>query len=255
MRSPHRTPRRLNRLPVRRLARRLATRSAARTAALVALSATLATPAVASAATTGPDDRRPVITGVATDPDDVNGPLDIQRVRDRVVQVDRTHYLVSYRVRSYTPFANATLDGTSRNFDLELDRDGEAGSERTVMVLDDAGVLTAQIISTATRQVLATVSASRPNDRALEITGPRRLLGAHSYFWASNYHADGSALCGTQDGVPITCQDSVPDDGWLRLDRPAWPDTDDRQAEWSRTGSEARLERIALLLESRGLYI
>ena len=144
---------------------------------------------------------------------------------------------------------------TSRNFDLELDRDGEAGSERTVRVLDDDDVLTAEIVSTATRQVLATVNATRPNDRALEITGPRRLLGARSYFWTSNYHADRSPLCGTQDGIPITCQDSVPDDGWLRLDRPAWPNTDDRRAEWSRTGSEARLERVALLLESRGLYI
>ena len=222
---------------------------------MVALSAAVVTPAVASAAATGPDDRRPVITGVATDPDDVDGPLDIQRVRDRVLQVDRTHYLISYRIRTYTPFASATLDGASRNFDLELDRDGEAGSERTVTVLDDDGVLTAEIISTATRQVLATVNATRPNDRALEITGPRRLLGARSYFWASNYHADRSPLCGSQDGVPITCQDSVPDDGWLRLDRPAWPDARDRQAEWSRTGSEARLERVALLLESRGLDV
>ena len=79
------------------------------------------------------------------------------------------------------------------------------------MVLDDDGVLKAEIISTATRQVLATVSATRPNDRALEITGPRRLLGARSYFWASNYHADRSPLCGTRwpAPTPLTWWSSV----------------------------------------------
>jgi hypothetical protein len=126
-------------------------------------------------------------------------------------------------VRTYTPFVSERLDGRLRNFDLELDRDGVPGSERTINVLDDDGILQAQIVSTATREVLATVSATRPNDRALEISGPRRLLGARSYFWTSNFHTDRAGSCGWADGFPITCQDSVPDHGWLRLDRPAWP--------------------------------
>jgi hypothetical protein len=219
--------------------RRLATR------ALIALSLSAAcgsvlAPAVAatstSLATSHPNDEGPtrttsdsnvetvaVVTGAASDPDDVGGRLDIERVRDRVVQLDHTHYLISYRLRTYTPFATRRLDGQSRNFDLELDRDGRPGSERTVIVLDADGILQAQIISTATREVLATVSATRPNDRALEISGPRRLLGARSYFWTSNFHSEQSPACGMSDGFPITCQDSAPDDGWLRLDRPAWP--------------------------------
>ena len=213
--------------------------------ALIALSLSAAfgsvlAPAVAatssSLATSHPSDESPtrtttdshvetvaVVSGAASDPDDVRGRLDIQRVRDRVFQLDHTHYLISYRLRTYTPFMTRLLDGRSRNFDLELDRDGRPGSERTVVVLAERGVLQAQIISTATREVLATVTATRPNDRALEISGPRRLLGARSYFWTSNFHSKQSRACGMSDGLPITCQDSAPDDGWLRLDRPAWP--------------------------------
>jgi hypothetical protein len=167
---------------------------------------------------------RVTVTGSATDPDDIDGRLDLQQVRDRVIQIDPHHYLLTYRVRTYTPFASQRLDGRWRNFDLELDRDGKPGSERTVMVVDLDGVLQARIISTATREVLGIVSASRPNDHAVEISGPRRLLGARSYFWTSNFHADRSRRCGDGDGFPITCQDSAPDRGWLRLDRPAWPE-------------------------------
>jgi hypothetical protein len=227
MRTTHR--------PRRRLAIRTLTTLALSAACSAALATAVATTSTALA-TSHPADESPsrttselhdekhaVLTGTASDPDDVDGRLDIQRVRDRVVQFDTSHYLISYRARTYTPFATERLDGRWRNFDLELDRDGVSGSERTVIVLDDDGVLEAQIISTATRQVLATVSVTRPNDRAVEITGPRRLLGARSYFWTSNWHADGSPLCGFGNGFPITCQDSVPDDGWLRLDQPAWP--------------------------------
>jgi hypothetical protein len=205
-------------------------RLTSRALAAVAVSAAVLTPALAPSAIADSFDRshadKAVLTSTVTDPDDVGGRLDIQRVRDRVVQIDRHHALVSYRVRTYTPFASQRLGSRWRNFDLELDRDGRPGSERTVMIVDNGGVLEAQIISTATREVLATLSPSRPSDRVIDLTGPRRLLGARSYFWTSNWHAKGSPLCGRRDGFPITCQDSVPDDGWLRLDRPAWPDLD-----------------------------
>jgi hypothetical protein len=206
--------------------RRLIVRAIAAVAVFASvLSPALAAPAIAQTAD-GSIGKIVVVTGTASDRNDVEGRLDIQRVRDRVVQVDQTHYLVSYRVRTYTPFASERLDHPWRNFDLELDRDGQPGSERTIMIVYNDGVFEAQIISTATREVLATVSASRPNDRAVEISGPRRLLGARSYFWTSNWHADQSPQCGQGDGFPVICQDSVPDDGWLRLERPAWPDLD-----------------------------
>ncbi|MGI8434272.1 MAG: hypothetical protein ACR2LE_05985, partial [Nocardioidaceae bacterium] len=58
---------------------------------------------------------------------------------------------------------------------------------------------------------------------SIRSSGPRRLLGARSYFWTSTFHADASAGCGDDDGVQITCQDSVPQRGWIRWDRLAWP--------------------------------
>jgi hypothetical protein len=227
MRTPHRTVPPLGR-PRRRLSRaQLAALGTATVAALAAsLAPTAASASGSSAPAVSPTGRadRAVSTGATTDAADTYGRLDIQRVRDRVVALDQTHYLVGYRVRTYTAFDSARLDGDERNFDLELDRDGASGSERTVMVVDDDGLLEAQIISTATRQVLATVPVSRPNDHAIDLVGPRRLLGARSYFWASDFHAERSPRCGDEDGVAITCQDSVPDTGWIRLDRPAWPE-------------------------------
>ena len=210
--------------PARRLAARALTAIAVCSMCTTAIAPAVTAERAAATASHPAGSKRAVVTGAASDPDDVDGRLDIQRVRDRVVQIDRTHYLIGYRVRTYTPFATKRLDGRWRDFDLELDRDGAPGAERAVVVVDDDGLLEAHIISTATRRVLATVSATRPNDHAVDITGPRRLLGARSYFWTSNWHADGSPRCGDGDGFPITCQDSVPDDGWLRLDRPAWPD-------------------------------
>jgi hypothetical protein len=226
MRSPHRKS---ARAPITSRTQSPRRRIAARAAAVAAVVSTALFPVAAFADAQLDKPKQAISIGFTTDAVDTYGRLDIQRVRDRVVAVDRAHYLISYRVRTYTPFGSARLDGSDRNFDLELDRDGVAGSERTVLLLDDDGRLEAQIISTATREVLATISASRPNDHAIEITGPRRLLGARSYFWASNFHADTSMRCGQQDGVAITCQDSVPDDGWLRLDRPAWPDLENRR--------------------------
>jgi hypothetical protein len=158
-----------------------------------------------------------------TDPDDTLGRLDISRVQDRALEVDRHHVLITYRVQTFTPFGTHRLNDTERNFVLELDRDGELGSERNVLVTTKNGVLVARVSSNATRQVIATVEVTRPNDQAILLTGSRRVLGARSYFWTSNFHADRSPACGDQAGVPLTCQDSVPRRGWIHLNRLAWP--------------------------------
>jgi hypothetical protein len=193
---------------------------------MIAITA-IATPA-ASISASGSEDGSPaksglVSTGSVSDPDDTLGRLDIGRVSDRTVEVRKDRYLISYRVRTRTPFATERLDVTHRNFVLELNRDDERGSERSVRVAERDGQLVADVISNASREVIGTVTASRPDDQTVQLSGPRRLIGARSYFWASNFHARHSSGCGHADGVSIVCQDDVPNDGWLRLQRPAWP--------------------------------
>jgi hypothetical protein len=195
--------------------------------AAVALT-TVATLAAAAGAASGSDEPAPaksglVATGSVSDPDDTLGRLDIGRVSDRTVEVRKDRYLISYRVRTLTPFGTARLDVADRNFVLELNRDGERGSERNVRIAERNGDLVAEVISNASREVIGTVPASRPSDRTVQISGPRRLIGARSYFWTSNFHARHSPGCGRGDGFPIVCQDDVPQDGWLRLQHPAWP--------------------------------
>jgi hypothetical protein len=164
-----------------------------------------------------------VVSSTMTDPDDTSGRLDISLVQDRTVQLDRHHVLLTYRVRTYTTFGSSRLNDTERNFVLELDRDGEPGSERNVRVTSHGGSLVAEVISNATREVIGTVEVSRPNDQAILLLGSRRLIGARSYFWTSNYHSERSPECGDLAGVPLTCQDSVPRRGWIRLNHLAWP--------------------------------
>jgi hypothetical protein len=164
-----------------------------------------------------------VAAGSATDPDDTHGRLDIGRVRDRAVEMSPDHFLITYRVTTLTPFATDRLDVDDRNFVLELNRDAEAGSERNVRISARDGALVAEVISNATRETIATVTATRPDDYSVQISGPRRLIGARTYFWASNFHAQHSPRCGVRDGFRAVCQDDVPEDGWLRLERPAWP--------------------------------
>jgi hypothetical protein len=200
----------------------------AHTAAL-SLSALPVVVCLATPATAGVVDRLPPpATGITvstsmTDPDDTDGRLDISLVRSRGVQLDRHHVIVTYRVRTYTTFGSGRLDPEQRNFVVELNRDAGAGSERNVVVASHHGVLTAEVISNATRRVMATVEVSRPNDQAVMITGSRRLIGARSYFWTSNFHADGSVRCGEDHGTAVTCQDDVPRHGWIQQDRLVWP--------------------------------
>lgn len=162
------------------------------------------------------------VSSTTTDPNDTAGRLDIARVADRV-QVSPGRVTVSYQVRTYSDIRASALQPDQRGFVLELNRDNQAGSERNISIAFREGALVARVISNATREAVGVVAISQPDDAVIRVRGSRRLIGARSYFWTSNFHAVSSPRCGDADGFPITCQDSVPDTGWLRLDRPAWP--------------------------------
>ena len=107
---------------------------------------------------------------------------------------------------------------------------GDGGEPVRVSIPKQAGVgeiadilADRDVISNATREVIATVPVYRRDPRTLVVSGHPRLVGARSYFWYSDYHVDGSADCGSSDGFPVTCQDDVPERGWIRLDHPGWP--------------------------------
>jgi hypothetical protein len=180
--------------------------------------------AEADASPSSTNGRIAIVTGSSNDADDTTGPLDMARVSDRTVETSPDHFQLTYRVVTFEPFESSRLDLDERNFVLELNRDGETGSERNVRISMQGGRLVAEVISNATREVFATVAVSRPSDYAIQISGPRRLLGARSYFWTSNFHTDRSPVCGYSEGWPVFCQDSVPQQGWLRLQNPAWPE-------------------------------
>ena len=173
----------------------------------------------------GPTERTSVITTTTvSDPDDVDGRFDIASVRHVVSEADRGHVWVSYTVSTYPTWVDLRLDRRFRNFVLELNRDGERGSEVNVRVSKVNGHIVAELISNATRHVLGRVRITRPDDHSFTISGPRQWLGARSYFWTSNFHsAAPRTLCGSRRGYPVTCQDSVPQDGWIRMNRSAWP--------------------------------
>ena len=195
-------------------------------AALTALAAGTTTAlADAPRSPSAPTDRAGVITTTTvTDPDDVDGRFDIASVRHVVSEADHHHVWVSYTVTTYPTWVDLRLDRRFRTFVLELNRDGDRGSEVNVRVSKLDGHIVAELISNATRHVLGRVRVSRPDARSFTISGPRQRLGAHSYFWTSNFHsAAPRTLCGTRGGYPITCQDSVPRDGWIRMNRSAWP--------------------------------
>ena len=219
--------------------RRLAARALTALAMTAACSAALA-PAVAATSRTlrhrtpltkalSHDVRLPrrdfaVVTGSASDPDDVDGRLDIQRVRDRVFQLDGSHYLISYRVRTYTPFASERLDGHWRNFDLELDRDGRparsgpssslrrrrrpAGADR--LDRDPRGA------RDASARPAPTTEHSRSADRA-GCSARDRTSGRATSTPTAWGHADGTTA------TRSPAKTAFPTTGWLRLDRPAWP--------------------------------
>ena len=180
--------------------------------------------AVAAASATARSGDSVVTTTTVTDPDDVDGRFDVASVRHVVSESDLHHVWISYTVRTFGHWIDPRLDRRWRNFVLELDRDGHPGSEVNVTVSKRDGRIVAELISNATRTVLREVRVSKPDNRSFTISGPRQLLGARTYFWTSNFHArQPRTLCGRSGGYPVTCQDSVPQRGWIRMNRSAWP--------------------------------
>jgi len=184
------------------------------------------TPALASAApspSATDHDTGYTITTTVSDPNDTPGRLDVASVRHRIRVRSPERVSVTYRVKTFTDFASSALHRRHRNFVIELHRDSTAGASRNILVSSRDGRLVAEVISNATRKVIATAKVTRPNRHTVRVQGPRHLVGARSYFAYSNFHSPSSPRCGWTDGYRVTCQDTVPERGWIRMDRPAWP--------------------------------
>jgi hypothetical protein len=185
------------------------------------------TPAAGRLAVTGSHaaDRPVTWATVVADPDEADstdGPLDVARVSHRLeVAGSRTH--VELRLVTHEPFRIGHLHAARRHLVVELDTDGQPGAERNLRISSRQGTAVAELISNATRRVLARLPLVRPDARSVLVSADRDLLGARKYFWTATYHDVESAECGQEGGVPRWCQDTVPDRGWIRMDRPAWP--------------------------------
>jgi hypothetical protein len=163
------------------------------------------------------------ITTVVRDGNDTAGALDIRKVRVGADAATGRASRLRYTVRTYEPVQVSTLHPRWRRLVLELDTDGQPGAERNVRLSARDGRLTAELISNATREVLERLRVRHPSPAVLRVRGSRGQLGARKVFWTADWHRRGDRECGELDGWPVSCQDSVPDDGWLRLNRPAWP--------------------------------
>lgn len=169
-----------------------------------------------------------VTTTVTTDPDDTSGRLDLaavaHRVRQRAGGRTSAEVLLRWTVRTHAAFDPQILRNRFRRFTVELDTDGQSGAERNVRLVSRPGGVVAEVVSNATREVIASLPALRPDRRSLAFVGPPELVGARRYFWFSVYHTRHSPMCGPGDGYPVVCQDTAPERGWIRVDRPGWPD-------------------------------
>jgi hypothetical protein len=212
----HRLPRTLFRITAYAFATACSIAPAAPLIPAAAAPTSFGTPRVAAQSTT--------ITTTVTDGDDTYGRLDISKVTHRIRYTNpRGRVRLAFAIKTYHPFDAGSLDERHRRFVVELDTDGSPGAERNVRISARNGHLSGEVISNATRKIIATLDVARPGAHTLRITGPRRLIGAHRYFVYSDFHAGHSKHCGWYHGYPISCQDDVPGQGWIRLDRPAWP--------------------------------
>lgn len=196
--------------------------------ALVALSALTCTPATATLPSGGysvvGSGQDPVVTTTSvSDADDTHGPLDVLGA-SHAVRVEGDAAQLRYTVRLAAPIAATDLHRRHRILVAELDRDGERGSERNITIYGRGSTVHADLISNATREVLRSLHVRLlGGGQSIRVRGPGKAVGARKIFWYSNYHRTGDSDCGWSDGYPITCSDSVPDDGWLRLPEAAWP--------------------------------
>lgn len=196
--------------------------SLACTALLTAGAAAGATPATTTA---GEPERVPgtvVSTTTITDQRDTPGPLDIVSVTHVARDRGETAAL-RYTVSMAEPFDASDLQRRHRHVVAELGTDGQRGAERNITIYYRDGALRADLISNATREVIASLHVRQLDGRRLRVRGSREQIGVRTIFWYSNYHRLGFEPCGWDDGYPVTCQDPVPERGWVHLPRGAWP--------------------------------
>jgi|SRR5690625_4380978 len=210
--------------------RRLHQRAAALTLCSAVSALTCAEATAAPTSSPPPPSAERVTRTTTTDPADTRGPFDIAAVTHRIAVRGRSDVSVALAVRTYDRFRTAELNRHRRNFVIELGTDGERGASRNITVYARRGRLRADLISNATRERIARLSIRRSGPRSFRIRGPRRLTGARRYFVVSRYEDHATAPCGTVGGEPVTCGDHVPERGWLRMDRPAWPRPSERPA-------------------------
>lgn len=199
---------------------RPALRFAGLLAAALAIPSLVTAPSQASNPHDAPDS---VTRSTTTDRNDTRGPLDIASVSDRVAAFGDRHAHVAFTVRTHQPLDTRELNRQHRNITIELGTSSERGASHNIAVWARTGRLRATLISNATREPVARLAVQQVGDRAVRIRGPRRLIGARRYFVVSRYEKRSTAPCGRAGNVVITCGDSVPDRGWVRMDRPAWP--------------------------------
>lgn len=163
-----------------------------------------------------------VTTTRMTDPADAEGLLDIVAVGHRVREAGGSAR-VRFTVRLRHRIKVTSLDRRHRLLVAELDADGRPGSERNITVYGRGSELHADLVSNATRKVIRALRVRLLGGNRIRVSGFRQLVGARKIFWYSYYHRTGDPACGWDDGYRVTCADSVPDDGWLRLPEAAWP--------------------------------
>ncbi len=204
-------------------------RSTVRLATALACAGLLAGGGAALAApdSDAPPEAEPVVSiTTMTDPRDTSGPLDMVKVAHAVRDRGATATL-RYTVTMDQPFDAAELHRRHRHVVAELDADGRPGAERNITIYHRGGALRADLISNATREVIAQLHVRLLDGRRLRVRGSRQQIGVRKIFWHSAYHRTDSRRCGWSDGYPVTCLDVVPDRGWLHLPRAAWPSNPD----------------------------
>jgi len=179
--------------------------------------------ACAPATAAPPRDDDPVVTTTRlTDGDDTDGRLDVV-VASHVVRERARTARLRFALVLQAPITAGDLHRRHRLLVGELDLDGRPGAERNITVYGDGSRIRADLNSNATREVIRPVRVRLLDGQRIRLGAPRADIGARRIFWYSYYHRTGDAACGWDGGYRVTCSDSIPDDGWLRLPVAAWP--------------------------------
>ena len=109
-----------------------------------------------------------------TDPDDVNLPLDLKTLTH-----DHDDSTITYTVETYDPFDDAKAD-----FKWGIDKNGDNKVDLFAAVGYEDRKLEGKVEDTKDRE-LGAATVRRINDRTLQVSFARKLVGAPSYqYWA-----------------------------------------------------------------------